>query len=395
MLSVLQVTPELNAGGVERTTIEMAEAISRAGGAALVASAGGRLEPDLEAAGGELIKLPVNSKNPLTMALNAQRLAALIKKRGVQVVHARSRAPAWSALLAARLTGTPFVTTFHGIYNGRRGLKRFYNSVMARGDVVIANSEYTKEHILTHYRGEPQRIVAIPRGADVELFDRAAVGPAEVAAMRTLWNIGLHDARCVVIAPARLSRWKGQMVLIEAARLIEERRPGALKVIIAGDAQGRVAYLQEMTAAINAAGLQETVAIVGHVDKMATALAACDVAVFPVIEPEAFGRGAVEAEAMGVPVIATNLGGFTETIVEGETGYLVPPGIAVALAAALERMIDLGPQARASMGRLGEIRARSLYSKTALQKATLAVYQRVLREASERKGAKAQRGMAL
>lgn len=395
MLSVLQVTPELNAGGVERTTIEMAEAISRAGGLALVASAGGRLEPDLEATGGELIRLPVNSKNPMTVALNAQRLAAVIRKRRVQIVHARSRAPAWSALLAARMTGVPFVTTFHGIYNGRRGLKRFYNSVMARGDVVIANSEYTREHILENYDVKPERVVAIPRGADIDVFNRAKVAPSEIAAMRTLWNLGARDARCVVIAPARLTRWKGQLVLIEAVRLIEERRPGALKVIIAGDAQGRTSYLQEMVAAIKAAGLQETVAIVGHVDKMPVAFAASDIAVFPVTEPEAFGRGAVEAQAMGVPVIASNMGGFTETIVEGETGFLAPPGIAVALASVLERLIDFSPQARAAMGRLGQSRARSLYSTAALQEATLAVYQRLLRTGEARAAGNAQSGMAL
>src|SRR5262245_25629592 len=165
----------------------MAEAIGRAGGLALVASAGGRLEPDLEATGGELIRLPVNSKNPLVVLRNAQRLAAIVKKRGVQIIHARSRAPAWSALIAARLTGVPFVTTFHGIYNGRRGLKRFYNSVMARGDIVIANSEYTREHILAHYVVEPERVIAIPRGADFNQFNRARVLASEVAAMRTLW----------------------------------------------------------------------------------------------------------------------------------------------------------------------------------------------------------------
>ncbi|MFT3729102.1 MAG: glycosyltransferase family 4 protein [Terricaulis sp.] len=395
MLSVLQVTPELNAGGVERTTIEMAQAISRAGGLALVASAGGRLEPDLEATGGELIRLPVNSKNPITVLQNAQRLAAIVKKRGVQIIHARSRAPAWSALMAARLTGVPFVTTFHGIYNGRRGLKRFYNSVMARGDIVIANSEYTREHILANYAVDPERVVAIPRGADIEQFNRARVSPAEIAAIRTLWNVGVKDARCVVIAPARLTRWKGQLVLIEAVRMIEARRPGALKVIIAGDAQGRTSYLQEMVAAITAAGLQEVVAIVGHVDKMPVAFAASDIAVFPVTEPEAFGRGAVEAQAMGVPVIASNLGGFTETIVEGETGLLVPPGIAVALAGVLERMIDLGPEARAAMGHLGADRARSLYSTAALQEATLGVYQRLLRSKGAQKAGNTQGGLAL
>ena len=391
ILSVLQVTPELNAGGVERTTLEMAEAISRAGGLALIASAGGRLEPDLEAAGGELIKLPLASKNPITLISNAFKLARIAKKRGVDVIHARSRAPAWSALMAARMRGVPFVTTFHGVYNARSPLKRFYNSVMARGDVVIANSEYTKEHILRHYHvASVDRVVAIPRGVDLDVFDRAKVSDVDVAAMRASWNVAERDARCIIIAPARLTRWKGQMQLIESVSLIEKRRPGALKVIFAGDAQGRDAYLDEMKTAIEKAGLQDVVAIAGHIVNMPAAFAASDVAVFPVIEAEAFGRGAIEAQAMGVPVIASNLGGYTETIVEGDTGFLAPPGAVSALAAAIERIIDAGAPERAAMGRRGRGRVSRLYSKEALQTATLAVYQRLLTEAAQPRGKKAQ-----
>ena len=366
----------------------MAEAISRAGGLALIASAGGRLEPDLKATGGELIKLPANTKNPFVALLNAWRLARIIKTRRVSIVHARSRAPAWSALIAARLTGVPFVTTFHGIYNARSPLKRFYNSVMARGDVVIANSEYTREHILEYYDAAPDRIVAIPRGVDLEAFDTKSVAEGDVAAVRASWSVAPGDARCVMIAPARLTRWKGQLPLIEAVAMVEQRRPGALKLVLAGDPQGRQSYVAEMNAAIDKHALHDVVAVTGHLRHMPLAFAASDFALFPVIEPEAFGRGAVEAQAMGVPVIASNLGGFTETVVEGETGFLVPPGASMALAGAIERMMDLGPEARAAMGAKGRERVQRLYSKTALQTATLAVYQRVLREAAERRLAK-------
>lgn len=363
----------------------MAEAIDRAGGLALVASAGGRLEPDLDAAAGELIRLPVHTKNPFTAFTNALKLAAIARKRGVDVIHARSRAPAWSALLAARLTGARFVTTFHGIYNASSPLKRFYNSIMARGDVVIANSEYTREHILSHYRAATDRIVVIPRGVDIDTFDRDKVSANEIAITRADWGLAADDARCVIVAPARLTRWKGHLILIEAVRLIEARRPGAIKVIVAGDPQGRHNYVRDINAAIASARLQEVVALVGHVAQMPTAFAASDVSVFPVIEPEAFGRGAVEAQAMGVPAIAANLGGYTETIVEGETGFLVPAGAAHALAGAIERAIDLGPEGRAAMGRRASVRARSMYSKTALQTATLAVYQRLLSESDAHK----------
>lgn len=356
----------------------MAQAISRAGGLALVASAGGRLEPDLKATGGELIKLPLQTKNPITALINAYKLARIIKKRRVSIVHARSRAPAWSAWIAARLCGVPFVTTFHGIYNARSAPKRFYNSIMARGDVVIANSEYTREHILYHYDVDAERVIAIPRGADLNEFDPAKIDAAAIAAQRTEWNVAPDDARCVIIAPARLTRWKGQLVLIEAIAAIAARRPGALKVIFAGDAQGRTSYVEAMEAAIDAGALRESVSIVGHLRNMPLAFAASDIAVFPVTEPEAFGRGAVEAQAMGVPVIASNLGGFTETVVEGETGLLVPPGAVQALAGAIERMIDCGAETRTAMGARGLERARQLYSTTALQAATMAVYQRLL-----------------
>jgi glycosyltransferase involved in cell wall biosynthesis len=384
-LTVLQVTPELNAGGVERTTLEIAEAISRAGGLALIASAGGRHEPALEATGGERIRLPAHSKNPVTVLANAFKLAAIVRARKVDIVHARSRAPAWSALIAARLTGTPFVTTFHGIYNVLSPFKRFYNSIMARGDAIIANSQYTREHILTHYNVMPERITAIPRGVDLDVFDRNKVALADIATLRASWGLAEDDNRCVVLAPARLTRWKGQMILIEAIKLIEARRPGVVKVVIAGDDQGRRAYADEMLAEIKAAGLQEVVAVVGHLRQMPLAFAASDMAVFPVIEPEAFGRGAVEAQAMGVPVIASNLGGYTETVVEGQSGFLVPAGAAGPLCGAIERMIDAGAERRAEMGRCGRDRARAAYSKTALQTATLAVYRRVLKEAEQRK----------
>jgi glycosyltransferase involved in cell wall biosynthesis len=387
ILSVLQVTPELNAGGVERTTLEIAQAISRAGGLALVASAGGRLESDLEAAGGELIKLPAHTKNPITAIANAFRLASIVRRRGVRLIHARSRAPAWSAFLAARMMRLPFVTTFHGIYNGRSAPKRLYNSIMARGDVVIANSHYTKEHILQRYDVDPRRVIVIPRGVDLDVFDPQKLSTETIAALRASWGVGERDARCVIIVPARLTRWKGQLVLIDAIQELNARRPGAVKVVIAGDAQGRTAYVEEMRHAINKAQLQEVVAIVGHIRHMPEAFAASDLAVFPVIEPEAFGRGAVEAQAMGVPVVAAQIGGFTETIVDNETGLLVPPGSASALANALERMLDLGREARVAMGKRGAERARRMYSTAALQSATLSVYQSLLRKRRDSKHA--------
>jgi glycosyltransferase involved in cell wall biosynthesis len=380
MYRVLQVTPELNAGGVERTTIEMAEAISRAGGLALIASAGGRLEGDLKAAGGELIRLPLQSKNPIEVVLNARRLARVAMERRVNLIHARSRMPGWSAYWAARDLKLPFVTTYHGIYNARSPLKRMYNSVMAKGDIVIANSEYTRRHLIAEHHVDPARVVAIPRGVDLDRFDRARISDEQISAMRDSWGMSSDDKRLVLIAPARLTRWKGQLVLIEALAQLQKRKPNALRVILAGDAQGRMTYVQDLNNAIEAHSLRETVALVGHLGHIDVAFAAADFAAFPVIEPEAFGRGAVEAQVMGLPVIASKLGGYTETIVDGETGLLVAHGDVSALAAAIERLIDAGAAARAAMGQTGKDRARLLYAKTALQSSTLKVYDQLLGE---------------
>lgn len=378
MVAVLQVTPALDAGGVERTTIEVAEALARAGGRALVASRGGRLEDELRAVGGELVRLPMESKNPLTLWANAAALAKTATANGVQIIHARSRAPAWPALWAARRTGLAFVTTYHGIYNARSALKRMYNSVMAKGDVVIANSDYTRAHLIAEHGAAPERVVVIPRGVDIERFDPAAVAPERVATLTARW--GLPPDGATIILPARLTAWKGHVTLIEAARLIELRRPGLARYVFAGDPQGREAYVDDLEARIEAAGLRGRIRIVGHVADMPAAFAASDVAAFPSLEPEAFGRGAVEAQAMGVPVVAAAHGGLTETVAPGVTGLHFEPGDAAGLADALEQILLLPPEQRSAMGQAGRARVRSTYTKTALQTATLAVYDRVLRE---------------
>lgn len=378
MLAVLQVTPELETGGVERTTIEMAEAITRAGGLALVASAGGRLEPDLEAAGGELLRMPLASKNPLTMAINARRLAGEARARGVRLIHARSRAPAWSALWVARRLSVPFVTTFHGIYNAKSDLKRAYNGVMAKGDIVIANSDYTRAHVLREYDLPPEKVVAIPRGVDLEAFDPGAVDPQRVANLRAAWKTEPAPGKLNLILPARLTRWKGQTLLVEAMARAQRSHPGAFRAILAGDDQGRVSYVSELQAAITAAGLEEAILLAGHVSHMPTAFAACDAAIFPSLDPEAFGRGAVEAAAMGLPVIAAGHGGLAETVLDGETGFLVTPGDPDALAEAMIRLLEMGHEGRAKLGEAGQKRARALYSKAALQASTLQVYDRLL-----------------
>ena len=240
VLTVLQVIPALDTGGAERTTIDIAAALAARGDRALVASEGGRLEAELAAAGGVLVRMPVGSKNPASILSNALRLARLIRDEKIDIVHARSRAPAWSARLACRLTRTPFVTTFHGIYGETNAVKRLYNSVMAAGDVVIANSDFTARLIRERYATPAERIVVIPRGIDLVRFDPAAVDSRRREALRQTWAIGPGER--VILHLARLTAWKGQRVLIEALSLAPLAGRHDVVVVLAGDAQGRDDY---------------------------------------------------------------------------------------------------------------------------------------------------------
>lgn len=378
--TVLQVTPALDAGGVERTTIEVAEALTKRGARALVASRGGRLEEELATVGGVLFRMPLETKNPLEIYANAGKLAALARAENVDIIHARSRAPAWSALWAARRLKLPFVTTYHGVYNAKSAPKRWYNSVMARGDLVIANSDFTRAHVLREHNVSDDRVISIPRGVDLARFDRAAIGEARMAAMRQLWGLSPSDTRPVVLLPGRLTFWKGQTVLIEAAAILEKEHPGGAVYVLAGDSQGRQQYVADLHELAGNRGVEDAVKVVGHLVDMPAALAAATVAVFPSTDAEAFGRAAVEAQAMGVPVVASNMGGLAETIVDGDSGFLVPPADARSLASALNRVLALSPEQRKNMGERGSARVRARYSVEALQTATLKVYERLLKE---------------
>ncbi|MFN7163616.1 MAG: glycosyltransferase family 4 protein, partial [Hyphomonas sp.] len=368
--TILQVAPELSAGGVERTVLEVTEAITEAGGRALLASKGGRLEPDLARLGGELIRMDAKSRNPVTIKLNEGKLRQIIREEKVDLVHARSRAPAWSAWAAAKAEGLPFVTTYHGAYSGTSGLKRAYNSVMAKGDLVIANSHWIAAHIAEVHGVDPARIVTIPRGVDLAAFDPGAVAPARVTAVRKDWGLE-GDARLVLLLPGRLTSWKGQGLALDALGLLAPEERAGLVLILAGDAQGRDGYVSDLEHQITRLGLTGHARIVPHVIDMPAAYLAAGLVLAPSTRPEAFGRVAAEASAMARPVIVADHGGARETVVEYETGTRAEPGSAPALAGAIRAMLSLGPVSRASMGRQGRDHIIRHFSKRGLQAATL------------------------
>ena len=378
--AVLQVVPGLSAGGAERTTLDIARALVANGIRALVASEGGRLEHELAQCGGELIRMPVARKSLHTIFSNAAAIADVIRRENVILVHARSRAPAWSALMAARRTKIPFITTYHGIYNARTRLKRWYNSVMARGDAVIANSEWTASHILATYRFEPKHLTIIPRGIDLQTFDPASVEPQRVQKFRNFW--GAKEADRVVLLPGRLSRWKGQLVFVRALAQLrrEGRLPADIRAVIAGDAQGRMSYLREVMNSVTKHELQDVAVVANHIGDMPAAYLAADIVVSASIEPEAFGRVAPEAAAMGRPVIATDHGGARETVRNEETGLLVNPDSVHNLADAIADLLSRTPEALAAMGAKGRAHIEANYTVERMCLDTLHLYGRVLEE---------------
>ncbi len=382
--TILQIIPELDTGGAELSTIEIAGAIEAAGGRAIVLTEGGRLVQRLRDTGAEVHFFPAAAKSPMRLLWNAYRIAHIARRHRVDLIHARSRAPAWSAFVAARRTGVPFVTTYHGAYSERTAAKRLYNSVMARGDAVIANSHYTSDLIRMRYGAPSARLRVIYRGVDLAAFDPAAVAPERVAAVRAQWGVA-EEAR-VILQPARLTAWKGQSVLIEAARLLKSQGKLAdAVVVLAGDAQGRSTYAARLREAVAAAGLEGRVRMVGHVDDMAAAFLAAHVAVVASTEPEAFGRAATEAQAMGTPIIATDIGAPPETILsaqraglEAATGWLVPPSDAAWLADAVAAALALTTEARASMGARARAHAAERFSLGVMKRQTLQVYDQLL-----------------
>ena len=383
--TILQIIPELEAGGAERTAVDIARGLTDAGARALVATEGGRLVAELQAKGGVWLPFPAASKNPIAMALNVRKLVMLCREEEVELIHARSRAPAWVALAAARFLKLPFVTTYHGSYNSRSGygsrstVKTLYNSVMARGDVVIANSAYTAGLILAKHPMARDKVRVVNRGTNFSAFAPAAVGIDRVQALRKAWGVEPHQR--IVLLPGRLTGWKGQRVLIEAARLMRDAGDADSVFILAGDAQGRDGYVKELDGLIAKAGLEGRVKRVGHCGDMPAAMLAAAVVAVPSTGPEAFGRVAVEAQAMGTPVVVSDLGAVPETVLAppqvgpGErTGWHVPPDDAAALAAGLREALDLRPSAREALARRARIHVERHFSLEAMVAETLDVY---------------------
>lgn len=377
MPTVLQVLPALDSGGVERGTVEIVEALAAQGWTALVASQGGRLVAAVERAGGRHITLPLRTKLPWSIWRNAARLSGVIRRERVDLVHARSRAPAWSVLLACRRTGVPFVTTYHGAYSDGSRAKRLYNSVMARGARAIVASSFIADLLRSQHGVPDDRLRLIPRGIDPKVFDPGAMTGHRVAKLAQAWSI--PEGAVVILLPARVSRWKGQSVLIAALGLL--KRPELFAIFVGSD-QGRHGYVRSLLNEAAALGITSQIKLAGDCADMPAALMLADIVVSASTEPEAFGRAVIEAQAMERVVIAAGHGGAAETVTNGQTGVLVPPGDAAALAGAIGSILAMPEEERHAIGARARASVLSQYTTGAMQQATLDVYDEILKSSA-------------
>jgi len=372
---VMQIIPELTAGGAEQGCIDVAAELVRAGAQAIVVSNGGDRLHELERVGAVHINLPVHSKNPITMRRNVKQLRKLIERYHVNIVHARSRAPAWSAYRACKKTGVHFMTTCHAPYNISGRLKKKYNSIMAKGERVIAISGYVANYLRENYHVPEERIRLIHRGVGLEKFHPTAVTPERMITLAREWRI--PDGANIVMLPGRLTRWKGHHVLIDAMEKLGRKD---IFCVLIGHDQGRSEYRKELETAIEKKGLGGQVRIVNHCNDMPAAYMLATVVVSASTDPEGFGRIPIEAQAMGRPIIGTDHGGAQETILRGETGWLVPPGDPESLARAMEDAMSLSAGQRSLLATRAMAHVAAHFTKDQMCDKTLDVYAELLQD---------------
>ena len=368
---IVQIVPQMNRGGVERGTVEIAEAISARGWKAVVICNGGRMENQLRRAGAEVYTLPVDTKNPLKWPAVRRRLKAVLLSVGADIVHVRSRAPAWIALPLTRAMGIHSISTIHSKFVPQNFVKRIYNQKMLSADGIIAISNYVKSVITSHYSEavSEKAIQVIHRGVDLDVFDPAKVSQHRI--VRLSETLNLPDDGPVVMLPARATEWKGHAPLIEAvARL--EAKDVTLLLLGAGDGHSR--FIERLRALAIKTGLDGRLRIASGTDDMPAALMLADVVAMPSTIPEPFGRVALEAQAMGRPVVAFKHGGAIESIQEGETGWLAEPNNVEDLARCLQLALKLGPRQRTIWAKRARAHVESAFSTQQMCEKTLEIY---------------------
>ena len=379
-LKVLQVIPKLGYGGAETGCYDLAHYLPENDCGSYIVTSGGELLKFIDKKKVKIIKLPVHSKNPLIIFINFLALVGVILINNISIVHARSRAPAWSCLLAAKITGRKFVTTFHGTYNFNSKIKKFYNSVMVRSDLIIAGSNFIFSHIKENYNkylDAKKKLLVIFRGINVDYFDPTSKLDSDEKKLLKEWQI--EKDKKIILLPGRLTGWKGQEVFIEAVNLVNiELGYEAFFAVILGSDQGRDLYKKKLIRLTEQHRLVNQVKFIDHCKDMALAYKVSDIVVSASIEPEAFGRVAVEAQSMERPIIASNIGGSNETIIDEKTGFLFKSNNAKSLSIKILKVLSMDEVSLQSIGKEGRKNIIQKFNVEKMCFSTYSEYKRLL-----------------
>ena len=379
-LKVLQVIPKLGYGGAETGCYDIAHYLSENNCGSFIVTSGGELLKFVNKKKVKVIRLPVNSKNPILIFFNFLALIGIILFNNISIVHARSRAPAWSCFLATMITGKKFVTTFHGTYNFKNNFKKFYNSVMVRSSLIIAGSNFIFSHIKENYSkylDNKKKLLVIFRGINVDYFDPTTKLESDEKKLLTKWEI--EKDKKIILLPGRLTSWKGQELFIEAINLVNtELGYEAFYGIILGSDQGRDLYKKKLIRLTEQYRMMNQIKFIDSCKDMALAYKISDIVVSASIEPEAFGRVAVEAQSMEKPIIASNIGGSNETIIEDKTGFLFETGNSKALSQKILKVLSLDETSLKTIGIEGRKNIIQKFNVEKMCFSTYSEYKRIL-----------------
>jgi glycosyltransferase involved in cell wall biosynthesis len=379
-LKVLQVVPKLGYGGAETGCYDIAHYLPENNCESFIATSGGDLLKFVDKKKVKVIRLPVHSKNPLLIFLNSIALIGIIIFNNISIVHARSRAPAWSCLIATKITGRRFVTTFHGTYNFKNNFKKFYNSVMVRSHLIIAGSNFIFSHIKENYLkylDDKKKLLVIFRGINVDYFDPSTKLESDEKKLLKKWEI--EKDKKILLLPGRLTSWKGQEVFIEAINLVNiELGYEAFYGVILGSDQGRDLYKKKLIRLSEQYRMTKQIKFIDHCKDMALAYKVSDLVVSASIEPEAFGRIAVEAQSMEKPIIASNIGGSNETIIDGKTGFLFESGNPKSLSQKILKVVSMEETTLKTIGTEGRKNIIQKFNVEKMCFSTYSEYKRII-----------------
>tara|TARA_B100000003_G_scaffold111293_1_gene99514 strand:- start:6711 stop:7886 length:1176 start_codon:yes stop_codon:yes gene_type:complete len=376
---ILQIIPNMEIGGAERTVLEITSFLKDTEFSSFVLTSGGKLIGELEKENIEVIKLKIDKKNPYSIIKNFFLFIKIFREKKIDLVHVRSRAPAWSAIFAAKKIGIPVLTTWHGHVSNSSFIKKIYNSIMLKGDAVIANSAYTAERISKIYNIDLNKIDIISRGVNVESFEGSKFSNTEISNMKKMWSV--DDNKIIILFPARLTSWKGHLVTIEAINLLKkEKFFDQVVFLFAGEKAGAENYIKKLNSIITKFKLQENIKVVERIENMPLAYHASDVVLSPSIEPEPFGRIPIEAQAAGKTIIASDHGAVKDTIKNGNnfTGFKVKPNDPQALSIAIKQSIIMDKKDLTKMHERAISNVKNNFSLENMCKKTLEVYKRLL-----------------